>query len=180
MNILALGASSSRHSINQQLAIYTARLVEHSVVETVDLNDYEMPIYSSDKEKHSGIPKQAHELFERIGNTDAVVISFAEHNASYTAAYKNIYDWMSRIDMKVYQNKPVLVLATSPGPGGASNVFNSALKSAPYFGMDVKGSLSVASFYDQFDAASNAPTSGTLEQQLQHLAKTLVASDVTA
>jgi len=80
-----------------------------------------------------------------------LVIGFAEHNGSYTAAYKNLFDWSSRTLQKVYQNKPLVLLATSPGPGGAATVLAAAVNSAPYFDGDVKAHLSVPSFYDNFD-----------------------------
>lgn len=151
MKILAFAASNSRSSINKSLVTYAANLVEGADVEILDLNDYEMPIYSSDRENESGIHPLAQAFFAKIAEADAIMISFAEHNGSYTAAYKNIFDWMSRIDMKVYQGKPTLLLATSPGPGGANTVLTAAKTSAPYFGMDVKADLSVGSFYDEFD-----------------------------
>ena len=105
----------------------------------MDINDYEMPIFSEDKEKVLGQPEEAKRFFQKIGEADAVIISFAEHNASYTVAYKNLFDWTSRIDTQVYQNKPVVMLATSPGPGGAGNVLTMAKNSAPYFGMNLVG-----------------------------------------
>jgi len=155
MKVLAFAASNSRSSINKSLVTYAASLVgnldKSAEVDLIDLNDYEMPIYSSDRENESGIPQLAHDFYNKISASDAVMISFAEHNGSYTAAYKNLFDWTSRIDMKVYQDKPALLLATSPGPGGASSVLAAAKGSAPYFGMDVKADLSVGKFYDEFD-----------------------------
>ncbi|MUK61930.1 NADPH-dependent FMN reductase [Aliivibrio fischeri] len=151
MKILALAASSSSTSINKQLATYAAGLVAGAEVEVLDINDYEMPIFSEDKEKEIGQPEQAKRFFQKIGEADAVIISYAEHNGSYATAFKNVFDWTSRIDMKVYQGKPVVMLATSPGPGGAATVLAAATGSAPYFAADVKGSLSVPSFYDNFD-----------------------------
>lgn len=162
MKVLAFAASSSRQSLNKQLVRHAANLLEEGSilgtavgevqVEIIDLNDFEMPIYSSDRENENGIPEQAHAFRKKIGEADAVIVSFAEHNANYTAAYKNTFDWTSRIDQKVYQDKPMVLLATSPGPGGAANVLRTAVGSAPYFGMDVKADLSIASFYDNFDA----------------------------
>ncbi len=151
MKVLAFAASSSRSSINKSLVTYTANLIEDAQVDLIDINDYEMPIYSSDRENESGIPQLAHDFLNKIKQADAVMISFAEHNGSYTAAYKNLFDWTSRIDMKVYQDKPAVLLATSPGPGGAATVLAAAKGSAPYFGLDVKADLSVGKFYDQFD-----------------------------
>ncbi|SKA70704.1 NADPH-dependent FMN reductase [Enterovibrio nigricans] len=151
MKLLAFAASSSAQSINKALATHAASLVEGASVEILDINDYEMPIFSTDREAELGHPEQAQAFFKKIGEADAIIVSFAEHNGSYTAAYKNLFDWTSRIEQKVYQGKPVVYLATSPGPGGAQTVLNSAVTSAPYFGVDLKGSLSVPSFYDNFD-----------------------------
>lgn len=57
-------------------------------------------------------------------------------------------------------------MATSPGPGGAQSVLASASGSAPYFAMDVKGILSVPSFYDNFDSEAGALRDPELAQQL--------------
>ncbi len=151
MKLLAFAASNSRASINKSLVIYASSLVENAEVDLIDLNDYEMPIYSSDRENESGIPQLAQNFYDKISQADAVMISFAEHNGSYTAAYKNLFDWASRIDIKVYQDKPMVLLATSPGPGGAASVLAAAKGSAPYFGMDVRADLSIGKFYDEFD-----------------------------
>lgn len=95
-----------------------------------------------------------------------VVISFAEYNGSYTSAYKNVFDWVSRIDMQVFQNKPVLMLATSPGPSGAQSVLAAAQQSAPYFAANVISAISLPSFYDHFDLESNLITDDVFNQLL--------------
>ena len=53
--IIAFGASSSKQSINKQLATFAANQFQNVSVEILDLNDYEMPIFSVDKEKENGI-----------------------------------------------------------------------------------------------------------------------------
>ncbi|PKG86463.1 NADPH-dependent FMN reductase [Colwellia sp. 75C3] len=151
MKLLAFAASSSSKSINKNLATYAASLVSGATVEILDINDYEMPLFSQDKEEVLGQPDAAKAFYAKLGQADAIIISFAEHNGSYTAAYKNLFDWTSRIDQKLFQNKPMVLLATSPGPGGANTVLTAATGSAPYFAGDVKASLSVPSFYDNFD-----------------------------
>ncbi len=167
MKLLAFAASSSSKSINKTLANYAASLVADAEVEILDINDFEMPIFSSDREEQLGQPQQAKEFYAKLGSADAIIVSFAEHNGSYTAAYKNLFDWTSRIDMKVFQNKPVVYLATSPGPGGASTVLNAAATSAPYFAADLKGSLSIPSFYDNFDMQSGQLSNPELLDKLQ-------------
>lgn len=125
--ITVFAASSSAKSINKQFAHWVAKLVEKAEINLLDLNDYEMPIYSIDKEKANGIPPQAHHFRAQLNTADAFIISFAEHNGAFTAAYKNIYDWVSRIEMDVWKNKPMFLLSTSPGSRGASGVLNAAL-----------------------------------------------------
>lgn len=134
MKILTFGASNSKTSINKALAQFTATLVPGAEIEVLDLSDYDLPIFSEDLEKDIGQPPAARKFFEKIGGADEVIVSFAEHNGSYSAAYKNLFDWASRIDQKVFQDKPTVFLATSPGPGGAGSVLASAKGSARFFG----------------------------------------------
>lgn len=166
MKLLTFAASSSSYSINKHLATYAASLVTYADIDVLDINDFEMPLYSSDRENESGIPSLAQEFLDRIAQADAIIISFAEHNGSYTAAYKNLFDWASRINPKVYQNKPMVLLATSPGPGGANTVLTAAVNSAPYFAGNVKASLSIPSFYDNFDVATGKVTNAKLNTAL--------------
>lgn len=171
MKILAIAASSSTKSINRRLVVHatgsiTERLGDEAEVELIDLNEYEMPIYSQDREDADGVPDQAKQLFAKIGAADAIVISYAEHNGSYTAAFKNVYDWMSRIDMKVYQGTPMVALATSPGKGGGRNVLAAATSAAPHFGAELRGSLAVPSFYENFDVEQGVITNPELAEQL--------------
>lgn len=174
MKILAFAASNSSQSINKQLIAYAARLLADGLidnltveVETIDINDYEMPIYSSDRERDSGVPQLAQEFFDKIGAADALLISFAEHNGNYTAAYKNLFDWASRIDMRVYQDTPAVLLSASPGARGGSNVLNTAVMSGQFFGYDVLSSLSIPTFYDNFDVATGALANGDLDDQFR-------------
>jgi len=66
------------------------------------------------------------------------------------------------------------MLATSPGPGGARNVLTTAKNSAPYFAGEVKADLSIASFYDCFDLASNKITDANLDAQLKQALNSLL------
>jgi len=176
MKILAFAASNSENSINKRLASYTAHLIANAEVELLDINDFEMPIYSIQREVHLGKPKQAQNFYNKITEADAIVISFAEHNGSYTAAYKNLFDWTSRIDIKVYQDKPIIMLATSPGPGGASSVLASAVGSASYFAADIKGELSVPNFFDNFDIETNKIKNEEIDTALLMLVEKLTLS----
>ena len=150
--IIAFGASSSKQSINKQLATFAANQFQNVSVEILDLNDYEMPIFSVDKEKENGIHPLAQEFYSKLGSADLIIISFAEHNGNYSSAFKNILDWTSRINAKTFQEKPMLLLATSPGARGGSSVLEIATKRFPFQGGIVKGSFSLPSFGENFDA----------------------------
>ncbi len=174
MKVLAFAASSSSKSINKQLVTYAAGLVPNADVEVIDLNDYEMPIYSSDREEAGGVPDLAQAFKDKIAAADAVMISFAEHNGSYSAAYKNTFDWVSRLEGKVYADKAMVLLATSPGAGGAQSVLAAAAGSMPHFGAEVKATVSVPSFYDAFDAENGVMKDAALDAELKAAAATLV------
>ena len=150
--IIAFGASSSKASINKQLATYVANEFADVAVEILDLNAYEMPIFSVDKQQENGIPKLAQDFYEKLGSADLIVISFAEHNGAYSSAFKNILDWTSRISANTFQGKPMFLLATSPGPRGGSTVLEIAKNRFPFQGGIVKGSFSLPNFNNNFDA----------------------------
>ena len=169
--ILAFGASNSSDSINKQLASYATKQFKNVTVELLDLNDYEMPIYSKDREKKDGIPQLAQDFYKKIGDADLILISFAENNGNYTTAFKNILDWMSRINGKTFQEKPMLLLATSPGARGGSSVLDIAVKRMPFQGGLVKGSFSLPSFNENFDAEKGIISNEDLNNQLLEIIK---------
>jgi chromate reductase, NAD(P)H dehydrogenase (quinone) len=166
MKLLAFAASNSRKSINKQLVTYAATLVDGAKVEVLDLNDYELPLFSVDREQELGHPELAKAFMAKVAASDAVMISFAEHNGSYSAAYKNLFDWCSRIGQKVFQEKPMVLLSTSPGARGGASVLAAATSSAPFFAGHVKASLSIPSFYENFDVERGTLKNEALKTKL--------------
>ena len=183
MKLLAFAASNSSQSINRQLVDYAIRLLTAGLVEgvpaseveisTIDLNDFEMPISSIDRQNADGIPQPAHDFYDTIGAADALLISFAEHNGSYTVAYKNVFDWASRINMRVYHDKPIVMLSTSPGGGGGGFVLRTAGHLAGYFGNKVLASLAIPRFGENFDTEAGIVTDPDLDAQLREALATL-------
>jgi chromate reductase len=164
--ILAFGASNSSDSINKQLATYASKQFKNVNVDLVDLNDYEMPIYSKDREKNDGFPKLAHDFYQKITDADFILISFAENNGAYTTAFKNILDWTSRINGKTFQEKPMLLMATSPGARGGSSVLEIASNRFPHQGGIVKGTFSLPSFNENFDTEKGEISNEELRDKL--------------
>lgn len=165
--VLAFAASNSSVSINRQLVTYAASLLDDAEVDTLDIHDFEMPIYRHDREEADGIPQLAHDFLARIAAADALVISFAEHNGSYSAAFKNLFDWCSRVGREVWHNKPMVLLSTSPGPGAAGRVLSIAETAAPHFGGEVVASLAVPKFYEAFDSDKGCLTDEALDASLR-------------
>lgn len=149
--IITLAGSSSKTSINKQLAEYVGSLVGGAKIKNLDLNDYELPLYSIDLENEKGFPTDLLELNNEIEETDGIVLSLAEHNGSYAAAFKNAFDWLSRIDGKVWRGKPMLLLSTSPGARGGQSVMEAAMSRFPFNGGNVIASMSFPSFNDNFE-----------------------------
>ena len=167
MKLVAFAASNSSQSINKQLVIHAAGLLSGVDTEILDINDYEMPLFSVDREAKIGHPDAAHRFLQKIAEANALLVSFAEHNGSYTAAWKNLFDWCSRVETKVYQGKPIVMLATSPGGRGGIGVLETATNSAPHFGADLRGSLSIPRFNDNFDTVSGRLTNVELQAKLE-------------
>ena len=164
--ILAIGTSGNRTSINQTLAVAAARMIDKAEVETLSVRDFELPLFNDEREAELGAPLLAREFLARIRAADAIVISFAEYNGSYTASFKNIFDWASRLEKQVFLGKPAVFLSASPGPGGASSVMSQALASARFWGAEVVASLSIPNFAENFDYLSDELKSNELRRKL--------------
>ncbi len=151
MIIKAFSGSNASDSINKKLVTFAAQQFADAEVEILDLNDYEMPIYSVDREKN-GIPQQAQDFAAKIDSADLLLMSLAEYNSSYTTAFKNIFDWISRIkDRKHFGEKPVFLMATAPGPGGGKNVVEAFQKRAPFSGAEVIETFVLPKFRETFE-----------------------------
>ncbi|MDM1354584.1 NAD(P)H-dependent FMN reductase [Myroides marinus] len=164
MNILAFAATNSSTSINLQLVKSVTNQLEGHNIQLLDINDYEMPIYSQDR-NNTGVPQQALDFNEAIKNADAIIIGLAEHNGTFSTAFKNIFDWGSRVEKSFFQNKPMMLLSTSPGPRGGQSVMDSASSIFPYFGGNIKAQFSLPSFQDNF--SNGTVTTTELAEQLK-------------
>lgn len=151
MKILAFAGSTSRHSINLQLVDYTLRFFPDDQINRLDLNAFEMPIYSIDREKENGFPLQAIDFLKQIEESDAIICSLAEHNNSYTTAFKNILDWTSRANRYVFQGKPMFLMSTSPGGYGGGNVMKAASSFFPKCQAELVAQFSLPSFMQNFE-----------------------------
>jgi len=150
IKIITFAGSNSKTSINKQLAVYASSLVEDVDVEVLDLNDFDLPLYGIDLENEKGIPNDAHRFLNLIKSSDGIVLSLAEHNGAYSTVFKNLFDWMSRIEGKTFFGKPMLLMATSPGPRGGASVLGIAQDRFPRHEANIVEVFSLPSFGDNF------------------------------
>jgi NAD(P)H-dependent FMN reductase len=182
--VVAFGASSSRNSINKKLATFAAHQVADAEVTILDLNDFEMPIFSIDREKENGIPQLAHDFKSHLKASDGIIISFAEHNGAYSAAFKNIMDWASRIKgSTTWEEKPMLLLATSPGRRGGSTVLDIAVNKFKFMNKNTIASFSLPSFGHNFteaDGITDEELMASFKAQLAIFENAMAAESVAA
>lgn len=171
MKIIAFGGSNSQQSINKKLATYVAHLFENYEVEVLDLNDFAMPLFSVDLEKEVGHQKLAQDFLDKIASADMLVVSMAENNGNYTAAFKSLFDWASRINVKVFQDKPMLLMATSPGGRGGATVLEIAKNAFPRYGANVLATFSLPSFNDNFDVVNGRISNVVLDNEVRDIVK---------
>ena len=152
--VLAFGASNSKHSINKTFAAYAAGSLSDVDIHVADLNDYASPLYSVDLQNTHGIDRGALLFYELIQQSDALVISLAEYNGLHTAAFKNLWDWMSRIPMEkprnIWGGKPMFLLSTTPSKRPANHVLQVSKELFPFFGADIIADFYLPSFHHFF------------------------------
>lgn len=148
--VVTIAGSNSQNSINKMIIDYVVTLLEDVESYPIDLNNYSLPIYGVDYEAEKGIPTAVKRLDEIIDSADAFIISLAEHNGSYAAVFKNVIDWLSRLDLKIWKDKPMLLMSTSPGGRGGATILKSASSYFPFLGAKIIETFSLPSFYDNF------------------------------
>ena len=148
--ILVFGASNTKNSINKQLVQIAANRLSNTDNLFVDLNDYELPIYSIDMEREHGIHENALKFYELIKDSDAIIISVAEYNGLHTSAFKNLWDWLSRIPMdkpmNFWDDKPMLLLTASPSRRSMNNMLKVSKELFPHFGTNIIADFYIPSF----------------------------------
>lgn len=148
--MLVLVGSNSSTSINEQLT--KSVLKELKIVhEFIDIKTLNIPLFSEDLEKEIGSPDGIKLLMERIIHHEHIFITTNEHNQSLSAFFKNVLDWLSRIELKFLVNKKVFILSTSEGRRGALGANESLQKLTARFGCETYEWFAFPSFNENFD-----------------------------
>lgn len=148
--ILAFAGSNSSTSINHTFVKHVAGRINGHEVKILELRTLEVPMYSRDMENERGFPADISILKNLIDEHDALVISVNEHNGGPSAFFKNILDWLSRMNRSFLTGKKILLMSTAPGTRGGASSLEYCKGIFPRFGGEVIASFSFPSFRDNF------------------------------
>jgi len=149
--ILAFAGSNSSTSINHQFLTHIANRIQGHEMKIIRLTEFEIPMFSVDLQKERGFPVDVQVIKNLIDEHDALIISVNEHNRNVSAFFKNLIDWLSRIDRNFLAKKKILLISTSNGARGAGAALDYTKEILPRFGGQVIESFSFPSFKDNFE-----------------------------
>jgi NAD(P)H-dependent FMN reductase len=148
--ILAFSGSNSSTSINHQLVTYLTTQLKETSFELFKLSDMDLIVYSEDEQRDNGFPSSINQVYKHIQAADGLLISINEHNSNPSAFFKNVLDWLSRLDRKFLEGKKVFLLSASTGARGGMSALEVVEKLIPRFGGEVIATYSFPSFKENF------------------------------
>jgi NAD(P)H-dependent FMN reductase len=150
--ILAFAGSNSSTSINHQLVTYLTTQLQQTSFELFKLSDMDLIVYSEDEQRENGFPSSINQVYKHIQAADGLLISVNEHNSNPSAFFKNVLDWLSRLDRKFLDGKKVFLLSASTGARGGIGALEVVEKLIPRFGGEVSLTYSFPSFKENFSS----------------------------
>ncbi len=160
--ILAFAGSNSSVSINHALVSFAASQISSHEVKVIRLTDFPLEIFSEDIEKEKGYSVDLRLLLNEIKAADGLLISVNEHNGGTSAFFKNVLDWLSRLEYKFLAGKKILLMSTSNGKRGAASSLEYVKNTIPRFDGEVVESFSFPSFSENFSLEENTITNELL------------------
>ncbi|MDC6363201.1 MULTISPECIES: NADPH-dependent FMN reductase [Flavobacteriaceae] len=152
--ILALAGSNSSTSINFKLVQYTTSLVQTHDIQELNMAKHPYPMFSEDDEKQNGYPDALVKLKDDFQQADALILSVNEHNGNPSAYFKNVLDWLSRIDRKFLEGTKVFLMSTSGGKRGGIGSLGVIENMLPRFGAEIVSTFSLPSFHENFGSGA--------------------------
>lgn len=167
--ILAFAGSNSSVSINYKLVLHTVDMIKAHDVETMNLANYPFPMYSYDLEKEEGYSNSLIEFLNDIKKADGLIISVNEHNGNPSAYFKNVLDWLSRVERKFLTDKKILLMSTSGGKRGAQGSLGVIEALLPRFGAEIIETFSLPNFNDTFEVSKGITDNELAKEHLKAL-----------
>ena len=126
-------------------------MIEDHQVQLLNMANFPFPMYSIDVEKERGFSNSLVELKNDIEKAGGLIISVNEHNSNPSAYFKNLVDWLSRLERKFLDGKKVLLMSTAPGGRGGIGSIQVTEKLVSRFGGEVVSTFSLPFFRDKFN-----------------------------
>ncbi len=149
--IMAFAGSNSSTSINYKLVQFTTSLIKEHEVDLINMVDYNFPVFSEDLEREKGYSDLLKGLKDKIVQANALIISVNEHNSNPSAYFKNVLDWLSRVDRNFLADTKILLMSCSGGRRGGIGSLEVVKGMLPRFGGEIIATFSLPSFNHTFD-----------------------------
>ena len=114
MKYCFFSGSLRKDSLNTKLLHMAVKHVNCPPSAIVNLNDLSIPLYNGDIEAVA-IPDGVQKLAQIIDQAQAIIIASPEYNYGISGVLKNTIDWLSRVRPMPLKQKPLLLMAASPG-----------------------------------------------------------------
>ena len=173
--IIAFAGSNSSTSINHELVLFASEIIKNNQVEVIKLTSYSLPMFGEDIERKEGYSETLKSLLSVINNADALIVSVNEHNGTVSAFFKNVLDWLSRIEYKFLNGKNIFLMSTSNGRRGALSSQEYTARVLPRFGAEEITRFTLPSFSENFKEGkiTNPELNSELELKLSQFEASL-------
>ena len=163
MSILGISGSLRKKSYNTALLKAAQKLSPEMGIGILDYSA--VPIFNQDVEE-AAYPQVVTDIHGKIAAADAVLFAVPEFNRTPAGSLKNLIDWVSRPDYKLWNQKPVGIIGASSGPRGASFAQYDVRRIMSYFNARTMGQPEFYCGNDEdgkFDADMNLVDPKTIE-----------------
>ncbi len=167
--LLVFAGSNSSTSINHQLVRYLTTQLKKTSFDLVSLANLEIEMYSEDAQRDKGFPASIQQLYKQIQASGGLLISVNEHNGNPSAFFKNILDWLSRLDKKFLEGKKIVLFSTSPGARGGVGSLEVVKQLLPRFGAELVATYSLPSFQENFSSSEQKICNQAINQEVTTL-----------
>jgi len=164
--ILCFAGSNSSRSINHQWVSFVATQISRHKIHVIKLVDFPLEMFSEDVERENGYSDALRNLHSQIKASDALIISVNEHNSNPSAFFKNVVDWLSRLDKNFLEDKKILLTSTSNGRRGGLSSLEVTQNLLPRFKGEVVVSFNFPSFQENFSVEKQKITNPELEETI--------------
>ncbi|NNJ88374.1 MAG: NAD(P)H-dependent oxidoreductase [Eudoraea sp.] len=165
-SIIAFAGSNSSTSVNFALVKYTVSLLQDKKVQVMNMALFDLHMFSVDYEKKHGYTNSLVELRDALHKAEGLILSVNEHNSNPSAYFKNLIDWLSRLERKFLENTKILLMSASTGKRGGVSSLAKVEDILPRFGGEVVATFSLPSFNENFD-----PEKGIVDPDLSEAHK---------